>query len=142
MSGWRKYDDLAIGSRFPERPARYEVTADVVRAYRAIPEYSLLDPTGPDDRPPEDEVPPTLAALYIRPAQKELKGPPGGVHAKQHFTFHEPVRIGDVLDTSLEVLEKFERKGRRYVVSETRTVNQQGVLVTTGRITQIWGKEE
>lgn len=139
MTAWRRYDDLAIGDCFPDRPARFEVTAQIVRDYRSITTDSLI---GADPAPVEgEEAPPTLAAVYIRPAQNALNGPPGGIHAKQHFTFHRPAMVGDVLTTTLEVREKYERKGRRYLLSETRTSNQDGDLVTTGAITQIWGQE-
>lgn len=142
MSGFRKYADLDIGSQFPEAPARYLVTAEVVDAYRAITAQSLIASDSDAQRSVDAaEAPPTLAAVYIRPAQNALRGPPGGVHAKQQFAFHAPVRIGDVLETTLVVQEKYERKGRNYLVSETRTVNQRGILVTTSRITQIWGQE-
>lgn len=139
MNGPRRYDSLMIGDCFPEVPARFEVTADMVRAYRAIatglPENNI--PKSVENEWAE----PTLAALYIRPAQNALRGPPGGIHAKQSFQFHAPVKAGDVLETILEVKEKYERNGRRYVVSETQTKNQNGTKVTTSKITQIWGKE-
>jgi acyl dehydratase len=132
MTGHRRYSELSVGARFPPKPARYEVTAEVVREYRAIA-GAAADGT--------DIAPPTLAAIFIRPAQNALNGPPGGIHAKQEFQFSGPVVVGDRLDTLLEVRELFERKGKRFVVSETRTVNQNGALVCTGLITQVWGRE-
>ncbi|WP_159872150.1 MaoC family dehydratase [Novosphingobium sp. 9U] len=86
-------------------------------------------------------APPTLAAVYIRPAQNALNGPPGGIHAKQRFEFRVPVKVGDTLDTVLEVQELYERNGRNFVVSETRTTNQDGAVVCIGRLTQVWGQE-
>ena len=133
MSDFRRYADLRVGARFPEQPARYEVTAQAVADYRAIASGSQ-DGGG-------DVAPPTLAAVYIRPAQNALRGPPGGIHAKQQLDFFAAVRIGDMLETVLEVRELYERNGRRYVVSETVTRNQLGKIVCTGLITQIWGQE-
>ena len=140
MADWRRYDDLKVGDIFPPEPVRFAVTPEVVAEYRAISASSLAgqNPVGPDDA---DSVPPMLAAVYIRGAQNALKGPPGGIHAKQHFTFLAPVRIGDELATQLTVAEKFERKGRRYVVLDTLTRNGSGQDVTRGRITSIWGQE-
>ena len=133
MTAFRTYADLYVGARFPEPPARYAVLADVVAAYRAI---------GGGTSGQHDHIaPPTLAAVYIRPAQNALNGPPGGIHAKQTFEFLASVMVGDTLDTILEVKELFERNGRHFVVSETRTVNQHGVLVCIGLITQVWGRE-
>ena len=132
MTAHRRYSELSVGARFPPEPARYEVTADVVREYRAIAGAAADD---------IDIAPPTLAAIYIRPAQNALNGPPGGIHAKQEFRFSGTVKVGDRLETVLEVRELFERKGKRFVVSETRTINQNGRVVCTGLITQVWGRE-
>ena len=138
MSGFRRYADLRVGSRFPDQPARYDVMAETVAAYRSI---ALGSPSVAD--PPEGDVaPPTLAAVYIRPAQNALNGPPGGIHAKQQFDFFAAVKIGDTLETQLEVRELYERNDRRYVVSETVTRNQLGVVVCKGLITQVWGQEQ
>lgn len=134
MTTFRNYDDLRVGTRFPDKPARYAVTADVVNAYRTI--------GGGESGGKDDHIaPPTIAAVYIRPAQNALNGPPGGIHAKQRFAFSNPVKVGDTLDTTLEIKELFERNGRRFVVSETRTTNQDDVLVCVGLITQVWGQE-
>jgi len=134
----RKYAELEVGATFPETPARYLVTQEAVDAYRAIA-GGEGDPSKPVDA---DIAPPTLAAVYIRPAQNALNGPPGGIHAKQRFEFLVPVEVGDQLDTVLEVRELYQRNDRNFVVSETRTTNQHGTLVCVGRITQVWGQDE
>lgn len=139
MTNWRKYDDLQPGQIFPDEPAMFAVDESTIRAFRVICADTLIDAAPADT--PSDVAPPMLAAVYIRPAQNQLRGPPGGVHAKQSFQFRYPVRAGDVLATRLEIIEKYERKGRRYLVSETRTTNQEGTLVTVGRIVSIWGNE-
>ncbi len=138
MNGYRRYADLRIGSRFPEHAARYEVTAQAVADYRmiAMGEYSTGSPSA------SEVASPTLAAVYIRPAQNALNGPPGGIHAKQQFDFFAPIRVGDILETMLEVRELYERNNRKYVVSETVTRNQAGVIVCKGLITQVWGGEQ
>lgn len=138
MSGFRRYADLRVGSRFPDQPARYEVTAETVAGYRSIASGSASGA----DADGSDVAPPTLAAVYIRPAQNALNGPPGGIHAKQQFDFLAAVRIGDSLETQLEVRELYERNGRSYVVSETVTRNQRGAVVCKGLITQVWGQEQ
>lgn len=138
MTQYRKYDDLRIGQIFPEEPAIFHVDELSINSYRAI----ARDAAGKRSVAEAGTAPPMLAAVYIRSAQNALKGPPGGVHAKQSFRFHEPVSAGDILSTVLEVIEKYDRKGRRYLVCETRTTNARGVLVTTGRMVSIWGNED
>ena len=138
MPDWRSYDNLTIGESFPDEPYRYVVTEATARGFRRLVSASLATE---GDTSLDGVVPPMLAAVYIRGAQNALKGPPGGIHAKQRFSFMTAIRVGDTLDTLLTIREKYERKGRRYVVSETRTRNQHGVEVTTGEIVSIWGKE-
>jgi 3-hydroxybutyryl-CoA dehydratase len=130
-AGYQRYDDIAVGDRFPDAPARFEVTAADIESFRLATQDSAQSV----------EAPALLAAVYLRPAQNALKGPPGGIHAKQAFKFLRPVRAGDVLETRLEVMEKYEKKGRRYLVSQTATHNQDGQLVTRGLMTSIWGQE-
>jgi acyl dehydratase len=135
---YRKYDDLRIGQIFPDQPAVFHIDETCIQGFRDV----LRSAARAEVASHGDVAPPMLAAVYIRPAQNALKGPPGGVHAKQAFQFHSPVRAGDILSTTLEVLEKYDRKGRRYLVSGTRTTNQHGTVVATGRIVSIWGRED
>ena len=140
MPTWRAYDDLSAGDTFPQVPSPFVVTEEVARDYGAIAASSLVG--GDDIAADRSSVPPMLAAVYIRGAQNELKGPPGGIHAKQHFTFCRPVVVGDRLGTLLTIKDKYEKKGRRYVVAETVTRNQSDDIVTIGEITFIWGREQ
>jgi acyl dehydratase len=135
MTPYRRYADLKLGDTFSEVPAVYEVTQSTVDAYRAIGGGRAASGEG-------HHAPPTLAAVFIRPAQNALNGPPGGIHAKQRFEFHSLVRVGDQLRTLLEIRELYERNGRRFVVSETRTTDHHGTLVCRGLITQVWGQEQ
>ena len=137
MTGFTRYADLRVGARFPAEAARYAVTAQAVADYRAIETGQASS----DATPADNVASPTLAAVYIRPAQNALNGPPGGIHAKQQFDFFVPVNVGDCLETMLEVRELYERNGKRYVVSQTVTHNQAGAIVCTSRITQVWGQE-
>jgi hypothetical protein len=140
VADWRRYSDLKIGDTFPASPARYQVTEEVVAAYDEISLSSLVS-DGVAGVGSRRTASPMLAALYIRGAQNALKGPPGGIHAKQHFTFFRSVGAGDELSTVLTIREKFEKKGRNFIVCETETTNQNGEKVSLGRITSIWGKE-
>jgi acyl dehydratase len=47
----------------------------------------------------------------------------GGLHAEQHFTYHRPVRVGDVLSAITRAGETWEKRGRsgRLVFSEQIT---------------------
>jgi hypothetical protein len=61
----------------------------------------------------------------------------GGLHAEQHFTYHRPVRVGDVLSASSRPGATWEKVGRsgRLVFSEqiTEFRDANGDLVVTAR---------
>jgi acyl dehydratase len=62
----------------------------------------------------------------------------GGLHAEQHYEYHAPVKVGDVLSATTRRGETWEKEGRRagkLVFSETITEyrNQDGALVVTAR---------
>jgi acyl dehydratase len=62
----------------------------------------------------------------------------GGLHAEQHYTYHAPVKVGDVLTATSKPGERWEKEGRRagkLVFAETITEyrNQDGELVVTAR---------
>jgi hypothetical protein len=62
----------------------------------------------------------------------------GGLHAEQHFEYHAPVKVGDVLSATTRPGETWEKEGRRagrLVFSEAITEyrNQHGELVITAR---------
>jgi acyl dehydratase len=62
----------------------------------------------------------------------------GGLHAEQHYEYHAPVKVGDVLTSTTRPGNTWEKEGRRagkLVFSESITEyrNQDGVLVVTAR---------
>ena len=138
MAAYTSFRELKAGQVFPDPPASFQVTEARVEAY--------LDATGDTAKIYREKgghrpVPPTLAAVYMLEALSHRRNPPGGIHTKQHFTFHQPAYIGDILTTQAHVLETYVKKGRNYVVMKIVTHNQDGALVTTVVITRIWGKE-
>lgn len=61
-----------------------------------------------------------------------------GLHAEQHYEYHRPVRVGDVLTATTRRGETWEKEGRRagkLVFSESITEyrDQDGELVVTAR---------
>ena len=60
-----------------------------------------------------------------------------GLHAEQHFTYHRPLRAGDVLSAETKPGKRWEKQGRsgRLVFSESITEyrDQNGELVVTAR---------
>ena len=61
-----------------------------------------------------------------------------GLHAEQHYEYHRPLRVGDVLTATTSPGKRWEKQGRRagtLVFAETITEyrNQDGELVVTAR---------
>ena len=69
----------------------------------------------------------------------------GGLHAEQHFTYHRPVRVGDVLSAVTRPGEEWEKQGRsgrllfREQITEFR--DEAGELVVTARSVSVQREE-
>jgi hypothetical protein len=61
----------------------------------------------------------------------------GGLHAEQHFVYHRPVRVGDVLVFTTRAGEEWEKQGRsgrlRFRERITEYRDEAGELVVTAR---------
>jgi acyl dehydratase len=60
-----------------------------------------------------------------------------GLHARMEFNFLEPVRPGMRVQTSGRVIDKYERRGRQYMVTEYTTRDEQGTTLVRGQFTQM-----
>lgn len=130
MENYLLYNDMHVGMEFDA--VTYELKAEQVEHYvKAVEETS------------EDDLltaPPTIAALFttIRVALKDHKMPPGAIHAKQYYRFLKPVNAGEILTIRVKITEKYEKKGRKYAVIESRVFNDAGEHLLTGRMSGIW----
>ena len=61
----------------------------------------------------------------------------GGLHAEQHFIYHRPIRVGDVLAPASRPGEQWEKQGRsgrlRFREQITEFRDETGELVVTAR---------
>jgi len=63
---------------------------------------------------------------------------PAGLHAKMHFEFVEPIRVGMRVRTRGKVIDKYEKRGRHYMATEFETRDEEnGTVLTRGRFTQM-----
>ncbi|MHB2167984.1 MaoC family dehydratase [Alsobacter sp. R-9] len=132
-TAFRRYEDVAVGDAFPERPLAFAVTAERVEAFLAATGHRR--PAG------DGQAPSMIASVYLIDLLTARRSPPGGIHAKQSLRFHRPVRIGEVLSIQARVTDKYVRKERPYVVSDFEARGEDGSLVSTGRVTSIWGRD-
>jgi len=62
---------------------------------------------------------------------------PAGLHAKMEFEFLEPIRPGVRARSRGTVIDKYERRGKPYMVTEFSTADEQGTVLVRGRFTQM-----
>ena len=137
MSEFVAYEDLCVGRELAK--VTQTVRHAEVERYRLACGCAVASSAEVlfDGRVP---VPPTYAAIFARAALEQLPAPPGGVHAKQQYTFREPLFVGDVVTTGVRIIDKYEKRGRHYVVMKTSSCNQTGIVVITGLATRIWSR--
>jgi acyl dehydratase len=89
-------------------------------------------------------APPMFVRKYAH-FQNVLKGfkaaiPGHTIHASGEYHFLNPVRPGDTVTTTGTVIEKFTRRGRKFLSFELISKNQNGQTVVINRHTSIWPK--
>jgi hypothetical protein len=137
MTDYRRYDEVSVGDAFPAEPLTFAVTQGVVDGF--------LRATGNDGaayRGAARRAPSMIASVYLIDLLMARRSPPGGIHAKQAIRFLRAIEIGEKLAIQASVVEKYIRKERPYVVSDFEARGEDGSLVSSGRITSIWGLDQ
>lgn len=97
-----------------------QVSADDVARFRRLMGYDGA----------ADVAPPSMGLTYgLRLGWEHAIFPPGVVRMGDEDVFGVPARAGDRLITQLRIVEKFEKKQRRFMRYEMRTQNQHQELV-------------
>lgn len=99
----------------------YEAPGQVVDGERARAFAAAI--AGDDAVAEPDAVPPTFAAVYLLfPTLGQLFGDAdlgvdlaGLIHGEQEFTFHRPVRSGDVVDASARIASVEDKRGMTFL---------------------------
>jgi hypothetical protein len=92
-----------------------------------------------DDHPwlAEGTAPPTVMAnqaLHLRHSKYIVHA---GLHARMEFNFLEPIRLGMRVRTKGKVIDKYERRGKPYMVTEYVTEDDTGRVLVRGQVTQM-----
>jgi acyl dehydratase len=136
MSTFRRYDEVAVGDVYPPEPLTFDVNPSVVDGFLAATGNDSGRYAGLRRRAPS-----MIASAYLIDLLMARRSPPGGIHAKQAIRFHRAIEVGEKLSIQGKVVEKYIRKERPYVVSSFEARGADGTLVSSGRITSIWGKD-
>lgn len=114
MAVGRYTTDLDIGDRLG--PIEYTMSRFVVREYCHANELHQDCYQGEDPR----FAPPTLVHLdklkLYKVACPAGTGPTARIHYQYDATIHEPIPVGEGLRVDGEVVERYEKRGRTYVV--------------------------
>lgn len=122
--------DLVVGDRIG--PVEYTMSHFMVREYCHANELHHSFVQGVDDL----FAPPTLVHLdklrLYRHGCPRGTGPHARIHYEFDATIHAPVMAGDRLTVAGEVTERYQRKGRDYVVMaiELRRASDDALLIS------------
>lgn len=140
------YDDIVKGMELPE--INYTVTSAILEKY--LEAIDDLNPLYLDEEYASKSnfggriVPPISMAIYttvsalIRPMG--LKIPPGLIQAKQQYEFTGLARPDEELTIRSVVEDKYEKRGRKYVLLRSDVFNEKNEKVGTSWLTPIWSK--
>jgi acyl dehydratase len=133
------YDAIEVGKRYG--PYKYPLAARIARHLEAIenehPWHHGRSPWGPPVAPPS-----ILGQAAIRFLDQVAPVPPGTLHARQEIETAAALRLDRLPIGYGQFTDKYERRGRRWFVFETRWRDETGLIIGKSRLTMAFpGKE-
>jgi acyl dehydratase len=108
--------------------------------YEVSPEVVAFYADALDDRNPlfEKAAPPLLyhSECYRFVGEWYLKNLFGNLHGQQDWELFAPIPIGSRATTRSTIVERYDKRGRNYVVNETDVLGEDGRLLVRGRTHQ------
>lgn len=128
----RRWEDLEVGQVFA--PIEYAVTQEAVNHFVGAvgadhPWYHGGSPYG------FAVVPPALVLTDYTRLLAQVLPPITGMHARHRLRLYRPIPVGVLLRLEGTILDRFIRRGHRYVVIEYRLVDASGEPYMTNQIT-------
>ena len=137
------YGAVAIGQTGTQTTVT--ITMDTLRGYAGATQHargSELDQTNDATNPAEVLAMPSMVLAYAPLLRYDLAENNGCValedsktarrqtpFAKCDIRWHAPVVVGDCITATRRVLDKYERRGNKFVTFRVEAVNQRGVMV-------------
>ena len=137
------YDAVAIGQTGTKTTVT--ITVDILREYARATQHargSELDQQNDSTHPAEVLAMPSMVLAYAPLLRYDLAENNGCValedsktarrqtpFAKCDIRWHAPVVVGDCITATRRVLDKYERRGSKFVTFRVEAVNQRGVMV-------------
>jgi acyl dehydratase len=132
------YEDVTVGEEFMSddflvKPEDVETFAFAVDDHD--PWYFEDSPSSPFGGRIAHPVLLGNQALFMRHSKYII---PAGLHAKMQYEFVEPIRTGMRVRSRGKVIDKYERRGRHYMVTEFTTRDEEtGTVLVRGQFTQM-----
>ena len=128
------YDALTVGEEFVSDT--HLVTPEDIEAYAFAvddhrPWHSGSSPFG------GPVAHPTLMANQALSLRHSKYIVHAGLHARMEFSFMEPIKLGMRVRTRGKVIDKYERRGKPYMVTEYATEDDAGRVLVRGQFTQM-----
>jgi acyl dehydratase len=126
--------DLPIGHKW--EPLQFEATAELNQQFLFAEED--FDPKYWDSS--NGKVPivhPSLVLNMSNPTRSpsyNVPGGAGGIHVRDETTFLNPARIGDKLTVTWEIIERYEKRERKYRITSVQVKNQEGLMILRRRL--------
>lgn len=128
------FEGAEIGRRVCE--GRITVTQSDIDSFCALMGYD--DPAYRAGAPGGAMAPTSMCLTYgLRLGWEEDVFPPGAIRMGDENVYGVPARAGDTLTTVLTIVDRFERKERKFLKYEMVTSNQRGQRVCTVAFTAI-----
>jgi acyl dehydratase len=128
------FDVLEVGEEFVSDP--HLVTPEDIETYAfAVDDHHPWFLEGsPFDGPVAHPTLPGNQALHMRHGKYIVHA---GLHARMEFNFLEPVRPGMRVQSRGRLIDKYERRGKQYMVTEFVTEDASGTPLVRGQFTQM-----
>lgn len=111
MGGWVGvgYEDIKVGRAFP--PQALPVSAkDLSEFYRCLGEERPAPTAGTRI--------PAFMLNELRALKRQMRLPPGVLHAQEELRQHSAARLGEKLQIAVRIADKYIRNDKRFVVVE------------------------
>ena len=72
---------------------------------------------------------------YASPEEKRDRATP---YAKSELKFYRPIKVGDTITSTVELQDKYERRGNQFITWKTEAVNQNDEKIVEYTYTIIW----
>lgn len=128
------YDAITVGETFISND--HLITPEDVETYAfAIDDYNPVFCGSGDGK--GEWVHPTLMAnqaLHLRHSKYIVHA---GLHAKMAFEFLRPLKVGMRVRSHGKIIDKYIRRGKKYMVTEYVTTDENGNELIRGQFTQM-----